>query len=125
CIDSTTKRLKNEDVSRGHGFRQELRKCWHRDADSSLVVIVPPDSIAMMTSPELGEPILQMGDLISEDEIRGMTEAIGKLPGTPWGPRVQLPSGVSALVQHARYNRIESLSLGISGKLDMGPVALN
>src|SRR4030095_4523566 len=54
-----------------------------------------------------------------------MTEAIGKWPGPPWVPRVQLPSGVSALVQHARYNRIESLSLGISGKLDMGPVALN
>ena len=66
-----------------------------------------------------------MGDLITEDEIKGLSEAIGKLPAPPWDPQLQLPKGVSAVLQHARYNRVESLSLGVGAKLDLGPASLN
>ncbi|HEX9893347.1 MAG TPA: hypothetical protein VGA78_05455 [Gemmatimonadales bacterium] len=123
CIDRETRRL-NSEGWKGRAYRQELRRCWRRPSDSSLVVIVPADTAALLVSPELGEPILQMGDLISEAEIRSLSGAIGDLPGTPWGARVQLPSGVGALLQHARYNRIEALSLGVSGTLDLGPAAV-
>lgn len=130
CIDSVTKRpdsVKTRDDRQEwrREMRHEMRRCWRSDTDSVLTVIVPADTAALLQSPELGAPILQMGDLITEDEIRGLSEAIGKLPAPPWDPNLQLPRGLSAIVQHARYNRIESLSLGLSGKLDLGPASLN
>jgi hypothetical protein len=124
CYDREMERLEQEGI-KGRDARRQARRCWREmRGDSALVVVVPDDSAAMLASPELGEPILQMGDLITEDEIRSMADAIGALPSTPWQPRLALPSGVGALLQHARYNRVEALSLGLSGSLDLGPAEL-
>lgn len=112
---------------RGRELRRDIRQCtrpWN--SDTSLVVVVPPDSLQMLNNPELGPPILAMGDMITESELRGLATAIEQLPASrPWDPRLALPTGVSALVQHARYNRIEALSLGVKGTLDLGPVKLD
>jgi hypothetical protein len=121
CIAEATTRTAGAD--RGT-VRSEIRSCRRWARDTNLVVIVPSDSAALLTSPELGAPILAMGDLISEDELLGLKDAIGQLPSPQWAPRVDLPHGTSALLQHARYNRIEALSLGLSGRLDLGPAAL-
>lgn len=129
CIDSVTKAADQEKYEnrreKGREMRREMRQCWRSDDDSVLAVVIPKDTLQLLQSPELGAPILQMGDLITEEEIKGMADAIGKLPTEPWDPTLQLPKGVSAIVQHARYNRIESLSLGLNGKLDLGPAQVN
>jgi hypothetical protein len=129
CIDSVTNEVGDEEHenrrAKGRAMRREMRRCWRSDDDSVLAVIVPDDTLSLLTNPELGQPILQMGDLITEGEIRGLSEAIGKLPAPPWDPQLQLPRGVSSVLQHARYNRIESLSLGVGAKLDLGPATLN
>jgi hypothetical protein len=104
--------------------RQEIRKCWRGEPDSNLVVVIPSDSAAVLASTALGPPILQMGDLITEDEVRGLAGTLGQLPQTPWDARFDVPVGVGAVLRHTRYNRIEALSLGLGGKLDLGPIAL-
>lgn len=123
CIQQATRDREGE--SR-RAVRARVRACTRRERDSNLVVTIPTDTTELLSSPELGPPILAMGDLISEDEIRGLADAIEGLPSPSrrWAPRVELPRGVTALLQHARYNRIEALSLGLSGSLDMGPLAL-
>ncbi|MGE0555183.1 MAG: BamA/TamA family outer membrane protein, partial [Gemmatimonadales bacterium] len=124
CIDEATDRDRPDGVSRSEHRRQmrsEIRRCVRRDRDdSNLIVKIPEDSAALLTHPELGEPILAMGDLIDETELQSLGDALGALPKTPWTAQVQLPRGVSSLLQHARYNRVEALSLGASGKLDLG-----
>lgn len=80
--------------------------------DTALTVVVPQDRESLLTSPTLGPPILSMGDLITEDEIRGVASAIRNLPTPPLDRRIELPQGLGALLQHARYNRVEALSLG-------------
>lgn len=93
--------------------------------DSNLTVVIPTDSASLLTSPQLGPPILEMGDLISEKEIQGLASAIEALPGRDWDHHIELPSGVSALLQHARYNRVEALSLGATARLDFGRARLD
>ncbi len=132
CVDSVSRYLPETPrtgVSRGYDrgriIRVRIRACRRRAYEQkNLLVIIPPDTAQLLTSPHLGAPILAMGDLITEDEIRGMADAIGKLPSTPWQTNLTLPRGVSSLLQHARYNRVEALSLGLSGTLDLGPLAL-
>ncbi|HKP30211.1 MAG TPA: BamA/TamA family outer membrane protein [Gemmatimonadales bacterium] len=138
CIDSVSKRMdkvEEEEENRPGNtpqsrrekrieMRREMRHCWRSDEDSTLAVIIPKDTMGILNSPELGQPILQMGDLISEDEIRGLGDAIGKLPAPPWDPRAQLPDGAMSILKHARYNRVEALSLGADATLDLGPAQL-
>jgi hypothetical protein len=88
--------------------------------DTALAVVVPRDRELLLTSPTLGEPILSMGDLITEDEIRGVASAIRGLPTPPLDRRIELPQGLGALLQHARYNRVEALSLGLRGAASGG-----
>jgi hypothetical protein len=96
-------------------------ECSARAADdSSLVVVVSADSAALLANPQLGKPILEMGDVISETELRQIGDAIGVLPQRPWDYRPDLPRGVGALVDNLRYNRIEALSVGLAGKVDFG-----
>ena len=111
--DSTTTRRE---------LRRRIRDCSRRPADSNLVVVIPSDTMSLLTSPDLGPPILAMGDLISEDELRGLADALHKLPSAPATARIQLPHGLSALLAHARYNRVEALSLGLETRLDAGAV---
>lgn len=103
--------------------REARRACWRlgRVTDSTLAVVVPPDTLSLLTSPTLGPPILEMGDLVTEAELRGLGDAIRHLgAGAPALTRVELPRGLSALLQNARYNRVEALSLGIRGSAQTG-----
>jgi hypothetical protein len=91
-----------------------------RPRDTTLVVVVPRDTLSLLSSTTLGPPILQMGDLITESEVRGLADAIGMLPAAPRINQIELPRGLSAVVQNARYNRVEALSLGIRGTVQTG-----
>jgi len=91
-----------------------------RTRDTTLVVVVPRDTLSLLSSSALGPPILQMGDLITESEVRGLADAISMLPAAPRIHQVELPRGLSALVQNARYNRVEALSLGVRGTVQAG-----
>ncbi|MEP7324820.1 MAG: BamA/TamA family outer membrane protein [Gemmatimonadota bacterium] len=121
CVDEATR---NNEGSSRRAVRTRIRMCTREPSDSNLVVVVPEDTTSLLTSPELGPPILAMGDLINESELRGLTESIHDLPSAPTRPRVVLPSGLSALLAHARYNRVEALSLGAQGRIDLGSFAI-
>ncbi len=142
-IDSTTRRQRADSVrslvnacrdsvraaagadTSGAPIRGALRACRREFDDPALTVVIPEDTLALLASAELGPPILQMGDLISEDELLSLRDAIGGLPDRPWESHVQLPRGASALLRNARYNRIESLSLGLTGRVDLGKFSLD
>lgn len=122
CEDSVQGALPPEADARD---RRVARRDCQRDSDpSSLTVIIPDDTLALLRSPELGPPILAMGDLISEDEILSLRDAIEGLPDRPWESHVELPTGVSSLLRHARYNRVEALSLGLAAGVDFGKLRL-
>ena len=111
---------------RRRAVRVRVRNCTRtRESDSVLAVVIPPDSAALVTSAALGPPILEMGDLISEAEIKGLSDAIGRIPASPWDARVNLPRGVSSLLEKARYNRIEGLSLALRGNADFGRLTID
>lgn len=103
-------------------LRADIRQCEHEtdDRDSVLTVVVPADTMQLIKSPALGPPILDMGDLITESELKGLADAIKQLPGAPYGTQLNLPHGVMSVLQNARYNRVEGLSLGASGKMQSG-----
>lgn len=102
--------------------REQTSACLrqHRNTDTTLMVVVPADTLSLLTSPTLGPPVLEMGDLITESELRGLADAIHQLPQAPRLNRVELPRGVSAVLRNARYNRVEALSLGINGSVQTG-----
>ena len=98
------------------------------EQDTSLAVVIPEDTASLLTSGELGEPILQMGDVISESELRQFAREIGSIPVDPVRGQVQalMPGGlVGNLLRNTRYNRVEALSTGFSGTLAAGPVILD
>ncbi|MES2306630.1 MAG: BamA/TamA family outer membrane protein [Gemmatimonadota bacterium] len=107
----------------GEPEQDSTRGRWSND--SNLVVVIPKDTASLLTSPELGAPILDMGDLISESELKGLEGAIGALPDRKWENHVELPSGLSTVLQHARYNRIEALSLSANARADFGPLRVD
>jgi hypothetical protein len=102
--------------------REESRECWRagQPRDSSLVVVVPRDTLSLLSSETLGPPVLEMGDLITESELRGVADAIRQMPGVPRQDRIELPSELNAVLRNARYNRVEGLSLGLSGSAQRG-----
>ena len=78
-------------------MRNRVRRCTRRDeSDSALVVVIPDDTLALLSSPALGEPILEMGDIISETELNPFGQSIGLLPQRPWEFRPDLPVGLGA-----------------------------
>lgn len=107
--------------------RSQIERCTNlgRRRDTTLEVIVPRDTLSLLNSPTLGEPVLQMGDLITEAELRGLADAIGQLPGAPGAPRVEVPQNLRALLRNARFNRVEGLSLGISGGVQTGRLTVD
>lgn len=106
--------------------RQRIRvelsgNCWREvRGDTALQVVAPDDPETLRTSPTLGEPILQMGDLITEAELRGLADAIQQLPAAPLGRRVEFPTRLTSLLRIARYNRVEALSIGPRATVAMG-----
>ncbi|MEK7381511.1 MAG: hypothetical protein AAB075_10910 [Gemmatimonadota bacterium] len=103
--------------------RAASRECYRNRSNANLDVLIPEDTLAMLASPELGAPILAMGDLINEDDLRGLAASIKQLPSSPWDTRVQLPDAVSSVLRPERFNRIESISLALNGRIDLGPIA--
>lgn len=104
-------------------YRRFERRCWQQfDAEEEwpVEVVIPDDTASLLSNPDLGEPILNMGDVISEDELRQFSREIGLIPQQPWQYVPRLPRGLGALLEKARYNRIEALSLGLGGQLDFG-----
>ena len=89
------------------------------------VTIAGDDTASLVTSPVLGAPILQMGDVIGEDELRRLAHQIGAIPERPWQFRAAVPQGVGDLLRRTRYNRIEALSVGAGTTLDFGRLQLD
>lgn len=120
---------RQECFARAEGPQQarECRRLHRWPGDTALVVVVPPDTQSLLVSPTLGPPILQMGDLISEQEIRSFGDAIAKLGGAPsiGGSQVRIPRSLNALLQNARYNRVEGLSLGARADAQTGRVTFD
>ncbi len=127
CIDSATADDNaGERVTEAVSGGVQARRCRARVRNDrrNLTVVVPTDSAALLTSPTLGPPILAMGDLVTEGELLTLRGAIDGLPGRPWEFSPQLPHGMSALLEHARYNRVEGLSLGLGSRIDLGKLQL-
>lgn len=129
AIDECIEQATSDDSMRTRESRRTVRvrigRCTRRQSDDSVLAVdVPDDTLSLLSSPELGEPILKMGDMITEAELKGMADFIGRLPGRPWATRVELPRGVGSVLERARYNRVEALSLGARGKADFGKLSL-
>ena len=88
------------------------------------VLAIPTDSATLLTSTELPPPFsgpAGSGDsLMSRGEMEELSRAIGRLPAPPWQFKARPPRwGL------ARYNRIEGLSLGARGELELGRLRLD
>lgn len=84
-------------------------------------IVMSADTAAILESAELPASIFATGEqLVSESELREIGERIEKLGGGP----ALLPRPVTSLSllspAHARYNRIEALSLAAQGAVDFG-----
>jgi hypothetical protein len=88
---------------------------------SAFTVHIPIDTAALLASSSLPPPFGSANDtLISEGEMRELTHGLGDLPQAPWQFHVRRPRwGL------ARYNRVEGLSLGARGELDLGRLQLD
>jgi len=129
CIEAARREAKEKAAARndrGRAVRISIRRCTRRaDNESVLAVVVPEDTVALVTNPVLGPPILAMGDLISESELKGLADAIRGLPSPTLGTRLVVPRRVSALLERARYNRVEGLSIGVPGRVELGRFTLD
>ncbi len=90
-------------------------------------LIVPEDTAALLTSERLPESIFSHAEsVLSDAELRILEEAIRTgLPKRPWQlgvPSVAWGLSGAGLV---RYNRIEALSVGAKGDLDLGKLQLS
>jgi len=128
CVEREVEKERQEREARGGGRRvgvvvgSRYSRC-RGDADTSLAVVIPEDTLSLLTSSELGEPILQMGDVISEAELQQFAHEIGIIQANPVQSQVQqlLPGGlVGNLIRNARYNRVEALSVGLNGSVPAG-----
>lgn len=90
-------------------------------------IVEVADSAALLSSPLLVESFYAHGEgLISEAELRDLTDRLGALPPSPWvarRPRITPPwvPGKGLL----RYNRVEALSAGVRADLDLGRLRLD
>ncbi|MFP4623418.1 MAG: hypothetical protein ACLFRX_04495 [Gemmatimonadota bacterium] len=84
-----------------------------REYEPAMVVVVPDDTAALLTSPQLPASVFAQGEtLISDAEIRELGERLGALPAPPWGverPRFTPPWTLGRGL--LRYNRVEGLSV--------------
>ena len=88
---------------------------------AAFTVHIPIDTAALLASSALPSPFGAANDtLISEGEMQELTHGLGDLPQAPWQLRARPPRwGL------ARYNRVEGLSLGARGDLDLGRLQLD
>ena len=86
------------------------------------VVAISPDTQQVLASGYLPPPFEGFGgdSLLSSGEMEELTRSLGKLPAAPWQFGARPPRwGL------ARFNRIEGLSLGARGELDLGRLRLD
>lgn len=86
------------------------------------VTLAHQDTAALLTDGALGAPVLQMADVTSAGEWRAIAQQIGRVAEPPWRATIRLPDRWHALLRHVRYNRVEALSVGLGGTLDLGRV---
>jgi len=88
---------------------------------SAFTVHIPIDTAALIASSALPPPFGSAHDtLISQGEMEELTHGLGNLPQAPWQLHARPPRwGL------ARYNRVEGLSLGAKGDLDLGRLQLD
>ncbi|HEV8382559.1 MAG TPA: BamA/TamA family outer membrane protein [Gemmatimonadales bacterium] len=88
---------------------------------AAFTVHIPIDTAALIASSDLPPPFGSPNDtLISEGEMAQLTHGLGDLPQAPWQFQARPPRwGL------ARYNRVEGLSLGARGELDLGRLQLD
>ena len=123
---ATRRKARNECLDQAES-KEASRECMRagETRDTTLLVVIPKDTVALLSSQTLGPPVLEMGDLITESELRGMADAIRQMPGVPRQDRIELPHHLSALLRNARYNRVEGLSLGFRGTVQRGPLLVD
>jgi len=87
----------------------------------AFTVDVPADTAALLASAALPAGFRSTTDtMLSEQEIVDLAQQIRDLPGVPGGTLVRPPRwGL------ARYNRVEALSLGARGELEVGALRVD
>ncbi|HKC42028.1 MAG TPA: BamA/TamA family outer membrane protein [Gemmatimonadales bacterium] len=95
-------------------------KCSHGHC-AVFTVHIPIDTAALIASSALPPPFGAANDtLITAGEMQQLTEGLGDLPQAPWQLHARPPRwGL------ARYNRVEGMSLGARGDLDLGRLNLD
>ena len=106
-------------------FERGYCRC-ENDRCRNFRVIIPRDTAALMTSPSLpGSIYSEDQTVMTEDEARALGESLRiGLPGAPWqiaGAEFAWGLSGAGLV---RYNRVEALSVGAQGGLDLGKLQL-
>jgi len=88
---------------------------------AAFTVRIPTDTAALLASSSLPPPFGASHDtLITAGELEQLTHGLGDLPQAPWQLHARPPRwGL------ARYNRVEGLSLGARGELDLGRLRLD
>jgi hypothetical protein len=119
CVDEVKAKIDSASDG-GRAMRARVAECRERSWPENLALVMPTDTASLLTSSALGEPILDIGDLITESELASLSSTIGTIPDRPWMRSVELPNGVGSVLRHARYNKIEGLSLGAAGRADFG-----
>lgn len=128
CIAAEVAAHRRADQSDESGRR--ARRDWSAECqrrvrgDTALAVVLPDDRSILLDSPHLGPPILAMGDLVTEAEIRGLAESIRSLPVVPLGRRLELPHGLGEALARARYNRVEGLAPSLRARGSWGAWSL-
>jgi hypothetical protein len=96
------------------------------DARDSFVVMLPVDTLALLTSPLFPSSILNEGEaVLSEGEARDLAGQLRLLPQAPWQahpPSLKFGLGGTGLL---RYNRVEALSVGARYQFDFGRLVVD
>lgn len=119
CVDEVKATIDSASDG-GRTMRARVAECRDRSWPQNLSLVVPADTAALLTSSALGEPILDIDNLISESELASLGSSISAIPDRPWQRSIDLPDGVGAVLRNARYNKVEGLSLGAAGRVDFG-----
>lgn len=97
--------------------------CKHHDC-RAIDVHLPPDTLALLHSPELPPPPAGAYDdpLITEAQLEDLGRRLAVIPSQPWKldpPKLHWGLGRAGLI---RFNRVEGLSLGARTESDFGPL---
>ncbi len=90
-------------------------RCWQVER------VLPADTASLVHSEHLPPSIFQEGDIIfTEREREELREQLRGIAPPPWQiPRPELRWGLQGL-DLVRFNRVEGLSVGVRGELDLG-----